>query len=30
MDIVWYPLLGVFFLLTVALVIGCERLSQQK
>jgi len=30
MDIVWCALIGAFFLLTVALAIGCERLMPRR
>jgi hypothetical protein len=30
MDIVWFGLLLVFFLLTVALLDGCDRISGPK
>ncbi|HWS02640.1 MAG TPA: potassium ABC transporter ATPase [Gammaproteobacteria bacterium] len=30
MDILWIALLGVFFLLTVALLAGCDRLMPRR
>ena len=30
MDLLWIVLLGVFFLLTAALVIGCDRLLPRR
>ena len=30
MDILWIALLGVFFLLTAALAVGCNRLMPRR
>ncbi len=30
MDLIWIALLGVFFLLTAALAVGCDRLLPRR